>query len=78
MQVIIYDLRMENKLAKLDSLIVKQAIRDVASKDVNISEKALSYFISNDLSIKELNEYPLLSKKKLSNDIAKVLDSVFI
>ena len=85
---------MENKLAKLDSLIVKQAIRDVASKDVNISEKALSYFISNDfktlcqrnnfdvdkmiLSIKELNEYPLLSKKKLSNDIAKVLDSVFI
>ena len=40
-QVIIYDLRMENKLAKLDSLIVKQAIRDVASKDVNISEKAL-------------------------------------
>ena len=93
-QVIIYDLRMENKLAKLDSLIVKQAIRDVASKDVQTSQKALSYFISNDfknlcqrnnfdvdkmiLSIKELNEYPLLSKKKLSNDIAKVLENVFI
>ena len=31
-QVMIYDLCMERNLAKLDSLIVKQAIRDVASK----------------------------------------------
>ena len=39
---------MEKNLAKLDSLIVKQAIRDVASKDVDTSTKALSYFISKD------------------------------
>ncbi len=90
----IYYLRMENDLVKIDTLIVKQAVRDVASKDTKTSQKALSYFISNDfknlcqrnnfdvdkitLSIKNLNEYPLLSRKKLSNDIAKMIDSIFI
>ena len=90
----IYYLRMENHLVKIDTLIVKQAVRDVASKDTKTSQKALSYFISNDfknlcqrnnfdvdkitLSIKNLNEYPLLSRKKLSNDIAKMIDSIFI
>ncbi len=94
MQVMIYYLRMENDLVKIDTLIVKQAVRDVASKDTKTSQKALSYFISNDfknlcqrnnfdvdkitLSIKNLNEYPLLSRKKLSNDIAKMIDSIFI
>ncbi len=89
----IYYLRMENDLVKIDTLIVKQAVRDVASKDTKTSQKALSYFISNDfknlcqrnnfdvdkitLSIKNLNEYPLLSRKKLSNDIAKMIDSIF-
>tara|TARA_R100001082_G_scaffold25606_1_gene12656 strand:- start:10548 stop:10805 length:258 start_codon:yes stop_codon:yes gene_type:complete len=84
---------MENDLVKIDTLIVKQAVRDVASKDTKTSQKALSYFISNDfknlcqrnnfdvdkitLSIKNLNEYPLLSRKKLSNDIAKMIDSIF-
>jgi len=93
-QVMIYDLIMERNLAKLDSLIVKQAIRDVASKDVNTSDEALSYFISKDffnlcqrnnidvdkmiLSIKELNNYPLLSRKRMSNDIAKVIDNQFV
>ncbi len=93
MQVMIYYLRMENDLVKIDTLIVKQAVRDVASKDTKTSQKALSYFISNDfknlcqrnnfdvdkitLSIKNLNEYPLLSRKKLSNDIAKMIDSIF-
>jgi len=90
----IYYLRMENDLVKIDTLIVKQAVRDVASKDTKTSQKALSYFISNDfknlcqrnnfdvdkitLSIKNLNEYPLLSRKKLSNEIAKMIDSIFI
>jgi len=85
---------MEINLTKLDSLIVKQAVRDVASKDENLSNQALSYFISDDfkvlcfrnkihletilLSIKELNKYPLLSRKKLANDIAKVIDSSFV
>ena len=94
MQVMIYYLRMENDLVKIDTLIVKQAVRDVASKDTKTSQKALSYFISNDfknlcqrnnfdvdkitLSIKNLNEYPLLSRKKLSNEIAKMIDSIFI
>ena len=67
---------MENELVKIDSLIVKQAVRDIASKDVDKSTQALSYFISKDfydlchrnnvhadkilMSIKELNKYPLL------------------
>lgn len=79
---------------KLDFLVVKQAIRDVASKDENLSNQALSYFISDDFkslcfrnkinletvqkSIKELNQYPLLSRKKLANDIAKVIDNTFV
>ena len=79
---------------KLDFLVVKQAIRDVASKDENLSNQALSYFISDDFkslcfrnkinletvhkSIKELNQYPLLSRKKLANDIAKVIDNRFV
>ena len=85
---------MEKQLAKIDSLIVKQAVRDVASKDVNTSTEALSYFISKDfydlcqrnnmdadmilMSIKELNKYPLLSRKKMSNDIARVIDKQFV
>jgi len=79
---------------KLDFLVVKQAIRDVASKDEKLSNQALSYFISDDFkslcfrnkinletvqkSIKELNQYPLLSRKKLANDIAKVIDNTFV
>ena len=79
---------------KLDFLVVKQAIRDVASKDEKLSNQALSYFISDDFkilcfrnkinletvhkSIKELNQYPLLSRKKLANDIAKVIDNRFV
>ena len=79
---------------KLDFLVVKQAIRDVASKDEKLSNQALSYFISDDFkslcfrnnidreiilsSIKELNQYPILSRKKLANDIAKVIDSSFV
>ena len=39
---------MEIDLMKLDFLVVKQAIRDVASKDEKLSNQALSYFISDD------------------------------
>jgi len=79
---------------RLDFLVMKQAIRDVASKDEKLSNQALSYFISDDFkslcsrnkinletvqkSIKELNQYPLLSRKKLANDIAKVIDNRFV
>ena len=85
---------MEIDLVKLDSLVMKQAVRDVASKDENLSNQALSYYISDDFkslcfrnkinletvhkSIKELNQYPLLSRKKLANDIAKVIDNRFV
>ena len=60
----------------LDGLVVKQAVRDIASKDSNTSKQALLYFVSNDFSnlcqrndilsdgivnaVKELNDYPIL------------------
>jgi len=85
---------MEIDLVKLDSLVVKQAIRDVASKDENLSNQALSYFISDDFkklakrnhidadmvrgAVGSLSAYPLLSRKKLANDMAKEIDAVWV
>ena len=77
-------------LKALDGSILKQAIRDVASKDTKKSDEALSYFISEDFtklcdrlgidsravqrSDKEIKDYPIISRKKLSNDIARIID----
>jgi len=77
----------------LDGLVVKQAVRDIASKDPNTSKQALLYFVSNDFSnlcqrndiasdgivnaVKELNEYPVLSKKRLAEDVCNLVDSFF-
>ena len=84
---------MELEIKILDSKVVKQAVRDVASKHPELSDKALHYFSSQDFkdlclrnkidaeviarSIKELMGFPLLSRKKLANDIAQVLDREF-
>jgi hypothetical protein len=83
-----------NAETKLDFLVLKQAIRDCGSKDIDISSKALSYFISNDFkklakriyidanmvrgAVESLSAYPLLSRKKLANDMAKEIDVVWI
>ena len=83
-----------NAETKLDFLVLKQAIRDCGSKDIDISSKALSYFISNDFkklakriyidanmvrgAVGSLSAYPLLSRKKLANDMAKEIDVVWI
>jgi peroxiredoxin len=85
---------MENEIAKIDSLIVKQAVRDVASKNPKLSKQAVLYFYSKDFldlcsrnkidsnaitrSIKELVSFPMISKKKIANDIAKIIDSSFV
>ena len=91
---------MENKkrikllMKKIDSLIVKQAVRDVASKNQKLSKQAVLYFHSKDFldlcsrnkidsnaitrSIKELVSFPMISKKKIANDIAKIIDSSFV
>ena len=83
-----------NAETKLDYLVLKQAIRDCGSKDIDISSKALSYFISDDFkklakrihidasmvrgAVGSLSAYPLLSRKKLANDMAKEIDVVWI
>lgn len=77
----------------LDGLVVKQAVRDIASKDSNTSKQALLYFVSNDFSnlcqrndilsdgivnaVKELNDYPILSKKRLAEDVCNLVDNFF-
>ena len=44
----IYHLLMDKKMVMLDGLIVKQAVRDIASKKPDLSDKALLYFYSKD------------------------------
>ena len=77
----------------LDGLVVKQAVRDVASKHPKLSNEALLYFMSDDFSnlckrndiqsdgiveaIKELNTYPVLSKKKLAENVCDIVDKYF-
>ena len=78
----------------LDGLVVKQAVRDVASKHPKLSNEALLYFMSDDFSslcnrndiksdgiveaIKELNTYPVLSKKRLAEDVCDIVDKYFV
>ena len=81
-------------MVRLDGLIVKQAVRDIASKKPDLSDKALLYFYSKDFldlckrnridgksitqSVKELVDFPIISRKKIANDIAKVIDNSFV
>jgi hypothetical protein len=85
--------KVQIKQEVLDGLVVKQAVRDIASKDPRTSKEALLYFISDDFSnlcqrndiasdgivdaVKELNEYPVLSKKRLAEDVCNLVDNFF-
>lgn len=85
--------KVQIKQEVLDGLIVKQAVRDIASKDPKTSREALLYFISDNFSnlcqrndiasdgivnaVKELNEYPVLSKKRLAEDVCNLVDKFF-
>jgi hypothetical protein len=85
--------KVQIKQEVLDGLVVKQAVRDIASKDPNTSKQALLYFVSNDFSnlcqrndilsdgivnaVKELNDYPILSKKRLAEDVCNLVDNFF-
>ena len=85
--------KVQIKQEVLDGLVVKQAVRDIASKDPKTSKEALLYFISDDFSnlcqrndilsdgivnaVKELNDYPVLSKKRLAEDVCNLVDNFF-
>ena len=85
--------KVQIKQEVLDGLIVKQAVRDIASKDPKTSREALLYFISDNFSnlcqrndiasdgivnaVKELNDYPVLSKKRLAEDVCNLVDNFF-
>ena len=82
--------KMISDIDKLDTLVLKQAVRDVASKDVEKSNQAILYFKSEDFanlcsrlginskgivkSVLALIDYPVISRKKISNDIAREID----
>tara|TARA_A100001515_G_C4578850_1_gene212336 strand:+ start:352 stop:618 length:267 start_codon:yes stop_codon:yes gene_type:complete len=79
--------------SKLDQKILQQAIRDIASKNPKTSTEALRYFTSDDfkklcernsinfdqviVAIKQLNTYPIISKKKLANQISRLIEESF-
>lgn len=81
---------MIDDMRKLDSLVLKQAIRDLSSKDNTKSHRALLYLKSKDFSnlckrlkidslgiIKSattLLDYPLVSRKNIANKMAKEID----
>ena len=85
--------KVQIKQEVLDGLVVKQAVRDIASKDPKTSNEALLYFVSDDFSnlcqrndiasdgivnaVKELNDYPVLSKKRLAEDVCNLVDNFF-
>jgi len=85
--------KVQIKQEVLDGLVVKQAVRDIASKDPKTSNEALLYFVSDDFSnlcqrndilsdgivnaVKELNSYPVLSKKRLAEDVCNLVDNFF-
>ena len=85
---------MENEIKKVQALILKQAIRDLSSVKPKTREEALDFFASNDflalskmlemdsrsvlIAVKELYEYPILSRKKLTEEIAKTINMVYL
>jgi hypothetical protein len=82
------------EVKKLDSLVLKQAVRDLASKNVDLSSQAEDYFYSKDFkrlchrldidiktmrkAVRKLVDYPVISKKKIANDIARMIDKSFM
>jgi hypothetical protein len=91
---LVYYFWMDKDLVKIDSLIIKQAVRDIASKDQDRSLEALTYFKSKDFvvlcernkidsdkikdSVDNIVQYPIISRKKISNEIAKLIDKSFV
>jgi len=75
----------------LDKKILQQAIRDIASKNLDISTEAIEYFQSESFkklcmryeinsenileAVKNLYDYPLVSRKILANEINRMVDS---
>ena len=75
---------------ELDKKVLQQAVRDIASKNPRTSTESKAYFLSQDfeklctrnsidsdtvkLAVIELNEYPIVSKKKLANKISKLIE----
>tara|TARA_R110002020_G_scaffold363669_4_gene575979 strand:+ start:5644 stop:5925 length:282 start_codon:yes stop_codon:yes gene_type:complete len=77
----------------IDGLVLKQAVRDVASTKPDLSDQALIYFHSQDffnlcsrneidgegicLSVRKLIDFPNMSRKKIASQIVKVIDKSF-
>jgi|TARA_R100000084_G_scaffold109033_1_gene73662 predicted transcriptional regulator len=86
---------MQNQERKiLSASILKQAVRDIASKDSDLSQEAIEYFNTKDFdslcesldiqsdkvreSVHKLFQYPLLSRKKIADRVARIIDSQIV
>ena len=77
-------------VGKLDNAILKQAIRDIASKHIDYREDAKKFFLQESFDeickskkikpdeirsgVAILLSYPLLSRKKMADKISRMLD----
>jgi|TARA_R100000152_G_C6769253_1_gene195026 hypothetical protein len=86
---------MQNQERKiLSASILKQAVRDIASKDSDLSQEAIEYFNTKDFdslcksldiqsdkvreSVHKLFQYPLLSRKKIADRLTRIIDSQIV
>jgi|TARA_R100001015_G_C4548823_1_gene111142 hypothetical protein len=86
---------MENQERKtLSASILKQAVRDIASKDSHLSQEAIEYFNTKDFdnlcssleiqsdkvreSVHKLFQYPLLTRKKIADRLARIIDTKIV
>ena len=86
---------MENQERKtLSASILKQAVRDIASKDSHLSQEAIEYFNTKDFdnlcssleiqsdkvreSVHKLFQYPLLTRKEIADRLARIIDTKIV
>ena len=86
---------MENQERKtLSASIIKQAVRDITSKDSHLSQEAIEYFNTKDFdnlcssleiqsdkvreSVHKLFQYPLLTMKKIADRLARIIDTKIV
>ncbi len=85
-------LKMQKHIEKIQTLIIKQALRDLASVKPKLREESLAFFLSTDfrlmseqmnidrdyvvLALKELVEYPIIARKKLVEEMVENLEGI--
>ena len=85
-------LKMQKHIDKIQTLIIKHALRDLASVKPKLREESLAFFLSTDfrlmseqmnidrdyvvLALKELVEYPIIARRKLVEEMVENLEGI--